>query len=131
MHIYSLGGVDGTGNGGKGVPEEIAVVNLLGSRIDHKPVIAKLLRREPINRRLGSASNSENNSRASSVDSRAGSHRGGNKAMGQPGQGTEGVWAVYGSDNTWLFAARGEREKCEWIFACDQAYFGEGEEEAQ
>ena len=139
LHIYSLGGVDGTGNGGKGVPEEIAVVNLMGSRIDHKPVIAKLLRREPINRRLGSASNSENNSRASSVDSRSGSnsgkalatsHRMGQRRMGEAGQGTEGVWAVYGSDNTWLFAARGEREKSEWIFACDQAYFGEGQEES-
>lgn len=129
LHIYSLGGVDGTGNGGKGAPEEIAVVNLLGSRIDHKPVIAKLLRREPIGRagRLrGSGTNSEA-SRESSVDSRAGSNSG---RTGQPGQGTEGVWAVYGSDNTWLFAARGEREKCEWIFACDQAYFGEGEEDA-
>ena len=136
LHIYSLGGVDGTGNGDKGVPEEIAVVNLVGSRIDHKPVIAKLLRREPIGRagRLrGSATNSEG-SRDSSVNSRAGSNGtktpGGGRGVGQPGQGTEGVWAVYGSDNTWLFAARGEREKCEWIFACDQAYFGEGEEEA-
>ena len=135
LHIYSLGGVDGTGNGGKGAPEEIAVVNLLGSRIDHKPVIAKLLRREPIGRagRLrGSGTNSEA-SRESSVDSGAGSNGtrtpGGGRGVGQPGQGTQGVWAVYGSDNTWLFAARGEREKCEWIFACDQAYFGEGEEE--
>lgn len=132
LHIYSLGGVDGMGNGGKGVPEEIAVVNLLGSRIDHKPVIAKLLRREPIGRakRLrGSATNSEG-SRDSSVDSRAAKTPGGGRGVGQPGQGTEGVWAVYGSDNTWLFAARGEREKCEWIFACDQAYFGEGDEGA-
>ena len=105
------------------------MVNLLGSRIDHKPVIAKLLRREPLNRRLGNSSSEA--SRDSSVDSRrAGvsarsSGLAGARVAGEPGKGTEGVWAVYGSDNTWLFAARGEREKCEWIFAADQAYFGE------
>lgn len=120
LHIYSLEGVE-NGKGG----EEIAVVNLLGSRIDHKPVIAKLLRREPINRRLvGSSSEA---SRESSVDGRRGVN-GRSTRIGEAGKGTEGVWAVYGSDNTWLFAARGEREKCEWIFAADQAYFGEGED---
>ena len=34
-----------------------------------------------------------------------------------------GVFAVYGTDNTWLFAARNEREKLDWIFRIDQSYF--------
>ena len=34
-----------------------------------------------------------------------------------------GVFAVYGTDNTWLFAARNEREKLDWIFRIDQGYF--------
>ena len=34
------------------------------------------------------------------------------------------VFAVYGTDNTWLFKARSEREKVEWIFKIDQSYFG-------
>lgn len=35
----------------------------------------------------------------------------------------QGVFAVYGTDNTWLFAARNEREKLDWIFRIDQTYF--------
>lgn len=34
------------------------------------------------------------------------------------------VFAVYGTDNTWLFKARSEREKVDWIFKIDQSYFG-------
>ncbi|KAI1467989.1 kinesin heavy chain [Daldinia caldariorum] len=34
-----------------------------------------------------------------------------------------GVFAVYGTDNTWLFAARSEREKLDWIFRIDQSYY--------
>jgi kinesin family protein 1 len=34
-----------------------------------------------------------------------------------------GVFAVYGTDNTWLFAARSEKEKLDWIFRIDQSYF--------
>ncbi|KAK5003797.1 hypothetical protein LTR60_006727, partial [Cryomyces antarcticus] len=33
------------------------------------------------------------------------------------------VFAVYGSSNNWLFAARSEREKVEWILKIDQSYF--------
>ncbi|TKA73725.1 hypothetical protein B0A49_07448 [Cryomyces minteri] len=32
------------------------------------------------------------------------------------------VFAVYGSSNSWLFAARSEREKVEWILKIDQSY---------
>ncbi|KXJ91092.1 kinesin family protein [Microdochium bolleyi] len=34
-----------------------------------------------------------------------------------------GVFAIYGTDNTWLFAARNERDKLDWIFRIDQSYF--------
>lgn len=68
--------------------EEVSVVSLRNSRIDHQPQIAKLLRRERDRQREGT------------------------------------VFAVYGTDNTWLFAARNEREKVDWIFRIDQAYFG-------
>jgi kinesin family protein 1 len=37
------------------------------------------------------------------------------------------VFAIYGTDNTWLFAARSERDKMEWIFRIDQSYFPNGE----
>lgn len=33
-----------------------------------------------------------------------------------------GVFAIYGTDNTWLFAARSEREKLDWIFRIDQSF---------
>ncbi|KAL1897311.1 hypothetical protein Sste5346_004047 [Sporothrix stenoceras] len=33
-----------------------------------------------------------------------------------------GVFAIYGTDNTWLFAARSERDKMEWIARIDQSF---------
>lgn len=33
------------------------------------------------------------------------------------------VFAIYGTDNTWLFAARSEKDKLDWIFKIDQSYF--------
>jgi kinesin family protein 1 len=33
-----------------------------------------------------------------------------------------GVFAVYGTDNTWLFAARSERDKMDWIMKIDQSF---------
>lgn len=35
----------------------------------------------------------------------------------------ESVWAVFARSNTYLFRARGEREKIEWILRIDQSYF--------
>ncbi|PHH62451.1 hypothetical protein CDD81_7098 [Ophiocordyceps australis] len=37
------------------------------------------------------------------------------------------VFAVYGSDNTWLFAARSERDKMDWIFRIDQTFASNSE----
>ncbi|EAQ85881.1 hypothetical protein CHGG_07134 [Chaetomium globosum CBS 148.51] len=36
--------------------------------------------------------------------------------------GIAGVFAVYGTDNTWLFAARSERDKMDWIVKIDQSF---------
>lgn len=33
-----------------------------------------------------------------------------------------GVFAIYGTDNTWLFAARSERDKLDWILRIDQSF---------
>ena len=92
MHIHSV--PDG---------EELCVVSLHNSRIDHSPQIAKLLR--------GSANGLSQNARRGRAGER---------------QGAESVFAIYGTDNTWLFKARNERDKVEWIFKIDQAYFGSG-----
>lgn len=34
------------------------------------------------------------------------------------------VWAIFGTMNTWLFRARSERDKVEWILKIDESYFG-------
>jgi kinesin family protein 1 len=94
MHIHSV--PDG---------EEICVVSLRNSRIDHSPQIAKLLQRDRA---------APNGDTANGRRGRAGERQ------------EESVFAVYGTDNTWLFKARNEREKVEWIFKIDQAYFGGG-----
>ncbi|CZR68613.1 probable kinesin-II subunit [Phialocephala subalpina] len=91
MHIHSV--PDG---------EEVNIVSLRNSRVDHQPQIARLLRTE------GGEGNRMGFTRG----------RGGDRE-------DEGrVFAVYGTDNTWLFKARSEREKVDWIFKIDQSYFG-------
>jgi kinesin family protein 1 len=79
------------------------IVSLRNSRVDHSPQIAKLLQ----------------------SNGAAGNGRRGTPGRGRAGEREEGgVFAIYGEDNTWLFKARNEREKIEWIFKLDQAYFG-------
>lgn len=96
MHIHSV--PDG---------EEVCIVSLRNSRIDHQPQIARLLRREG--------------------ESPAGGRSNGTRGRRGDRQDDEGkVFAVYGTDNTWLFKARSEREKVDWIFKIDQSYFGSG-----
>ncbi|KAK0109347.1 kinesin-like protein Klp8 [Cadophora gregata f. sp. sojae] len=89
MHIHSV--PDG---------EEVCVVSLRNSRVDHQPQIARLLRRDGEN---GGGANGRGRAQTNDEDR---------------------VFAVYGTDNTWLFKARSEREKVEWIFKIDQSYFG-------
>lgn len=81
--------------------DTIGVVGLRNSRIDARPEILKIMK-EPPRERRGAASSPAANGRSGEVN----------------------VFAVYATDNTWLFRARNEREKMEWIFRIDQAYFG-------
>jgi kinesin family protein 1 len=93
LHIHSV--PDG---------EEVCVVSLRNSRVDHNPQIAKLLKKDGASTPNG---NGSGRGRAGERDE-------------------ERVFAVYGTDNTWLFKAKSEREKVEWIFKIDQSYFGGG-----
>ncbi|XHG03631.1 hypothetical protein AWENTII_006933 [Aspergillus wentii] len=73
--------------------DEINAINLRNSRVDHAPDFARLL---------------------------DGSGSGGD---GTPVKGRPNVFAVYGTQNTFLFAARTEGQKVEWILKIDESYF--------
>ena len=46
---------------------------------------------------------------------------------GDDGRGAgDGVFAVYGTGMSWVFRARGEVGKAEWILAIDRAFLGSG-----
>jgi kinesin family protein 1 len=80
--------------------DAINAINLTHARIDHDPDFKRL---------LGATSSDH------------GRERGG------PG-GLANVFAVYGEQNTFLFAARTESQKVDWILKIDQSYFrGESE----
>ncbi|PWY71828.1 kinesin-domain-containing protein [Aspergillus sclerotioniger CBS 115572] len=74
--------------------DEINAINLRNSRVDHAPDFARLL-----------------------DGPGAGSDRG-TSPRGRPN-----VFAVYGAQNTFLFAARTEAQKVEWILKIDEGYF--------
>ncbi|EFR02253.1 kinesin-II subunit [Nannizzia gypsea CBS 118893] len=80
LHIYSV--PDG---------DEINIINLRNSHVDHDPDFARLL--------VGSSGN-------------------GLSSRGQPN-----VFAVFGAQNTFLFASRTESQKIEWILKIDEGYF--------
>ncbi|KAJ5999836.1 hypothetical protein N7481_000245 [Penicillium waksmanii] len=77
------------------VPEgdEINAINLRNARVDHAPDFARLL---------------DGNDRSSSSLA----------AKGRPN-----IFAVYGTQNTFLFATRTEAHKVEWILKIDESYF--------
>ncbi|KAK2735260.1 kinesin-like protein Klp8 [Myotisia sp. PD_48] len=83
LHIYSV--PDG---------DQINVINLRHSHLDHDPDFARLLE---------------------------GSGR--SDANGLPARGRPNVFAVYGTQNTFLFASRTEAQKIEWILKIDEGYF--------
>lgn len=73
--------------------DEINAVNISTARVDHSPQIARL---------LNASANSGNAS-----------------ASGQ----NDTIFAVFAKSNTYIFRARSEREKIEWILRLDQSYF--------
>lgn len=80
--------------------DEINAISLVNCRIDHQPQIARL---------LGSNSGAAGSRTAASA-----------AADRVPGS----VFAVWARENAWLFRARNEAEKVEWILRIDQSYFG-------
>jgi kinesin family protein 1 len=78
--------------------DEINAINISTARVDHSPQIAKLL-------------NSNSNGGA------------GADMQGQK----DTIFAVFARSNTYIFRARSEREKIEWILRLDQSYFSSEE----
>ncbi|KAJ5475177.1 hypothetical protein N7539_008243 [Penicillium diatomitis] len=74
--------------------DEINAINLRNSRVDHNPDFARLLDRSGVG-----------NDRSLS-------------AKGRPN-----IFAIYGTQNTYLFATRTESQKVEWILKIDESYF--------
>tara|TARA_R110002003_G_scaffold126_4_gene11471 strand:- start:3899 stop:5059 length:1161 start_codon:yes stop_codon:yes gene_type:complete len=88
--------------------DEINAINISTARVDHSPQIARLMN--------GSAANAAANGTA--------------HANGMHGH-KDTIFAVFAKRNTYLFRARSEREKIEWILRLDQSYFSsEGSEES-
>lgn len=74
--------------------DEINAINLRNSRVDHAPDFARLL---------------------------DGSGAGADRSLSA--RGRPNIFAVYGTQNTYLFATRTEAQKVEWILKIDESYF--------
>lgn len=124
--------------------DEVALVSLRNSRVDSQPGVLGLLHGPddydaphgnftapdftPGHRRTGSGR----------VISTIWTGTGGGSPSGSNGSNGQGltrlsermqsaVFAIYGTDNTWLFAARSEKDKMDWIFRIDQTYLSNSE----
>ncbi|KAF4501707.1 kinesin family member 1 13 14 [Fusarium agapanthi] len=113
--------------------DEVGLISLRNSRIDSQPGVLGLLQEPddsgvqgqdggtdftPGHRRTGSG-------RVISTiwtGSGPGASSGGPGLQRLPERMQSAVFAIYGTDNTWLFAARSERDKMDWIFRIDQTY---------
>ncbi len=117
--------------------DEVAIVNLRNSRVDSQPEILALFTHEHEQQQHNDRDDGESGSQHTITNgnsaTRPDNHRrttssGSVHGMG-PGIGglserlQAGVFAVYGTDNTWLFAARNERDKLDWILRIDQSYY--------
>ncbi|KAG5934207.1 hypothetical protein E4U53_000739 [Claviceps sorghi] len=130
LHIHSA--TDG---------DEVALVSLRNSRIDSQPGVLGLLH-GPDDYDAPPGSNSSG-PHFTPGHRRTASGRvistiwtgGGLSSSGSPGPGLTrlsermqaGVFAIYGTDNTWLFAARSEKDKMDWILRIDQTYMSTSE----
>ncbi|KAI0407730.1 kinesin heavy chain [Xylaria palmicola] len=114
--------------------DEVAIVSLRNSRVDSQPEILALfgghdngpVDNMPVDDNSGGFQPGHRRTASGRVIS---SIWGGNQTPAGPGLGglseraQAGVFAVYGTDNTWLFAARNERDKLDWILRIDQSYY--------
>lgn len=118
--------------------DEVALVSLRNSRIDSQPGVLGLLHGpddyDAPPGQNGGADFTPGHRRTSSgrVISTIWTGSGGRSSDG-PGlqrlseRMQSAVFAIYGTDNTWLFAARSERDKMDWIFRIDQTYMSNSE----
>ena len=134
--------------------EEVALVSLRNSRVDSQPGVLGLLH-GPDDHDEGQGQNGGGGSdfrpghrRTASgrvistiwtgTGTGAGAENGGASSSSSGGPGLQrlsermqaAVFAIYGTDNTWLFAARSERDKMDWIFRIDQTYMMSNSESA-
>ncbi|KAI1438493.1 kinesin heavy chain [Xylaria sp. CBS 124048] len=124
MHIHN------TNNG-----DEIAIVSLHNSRVDSQPEIMTMFgghdngSDDEMHARSSENGGFQPGHRRSSSGRLISSIWGGSQGSAGSGLGglserlQAGVFAVYGTDNTWLFAARNERDKHDWILRIDQSYY--------
>ncbi|KAI2778378.1 kinesin heavy chain [Daldinia loculata] len=115
--------------------DEVAIVSLRNSRVDSQPEILSLFNGhddEPDGLTPTNGNAHENfqpghhrtpSGRTISTVWSGNSRSSGPSLGGLSERLQAGVFAVYGTDNTWLFAARNEREKLDWISRIDQSYF--------
>ncbi|KAF4988956.1 hypothetical protein FGRMN_9429 [Fusarium graminum] len=115
--------------------DEVGLISLRNSRIDSQPGVLGLLQGSGDSGAHGQ--NGQENGpdltpghrRTSSGrvistiwTGNAGASTGGSGLQRLPERLQSAVFAIYGTDNTWLFAARSERDKMDWIFRIDQTY---------
>lgn len=93
--------------------EAVNAINLSYARIDHDPDFKRLLGGMSSELADGGTGGRGGHKRGSSADLHGLAH----------------VFAVYGEQNTFLFAARSESQKVDWILKIDQSYFGSVQEE--
>ncbi|KAI0179240.1 kinesin heavy chain [Hypoxylon sp. FL1284] len=115
--------------------DEVAIVSLRNSRVDSQPEILALFNGQDdeadgLASTNGSAQDGFQPGHRRTSSGRtvstiwSGTQRSSAPSLGGLSERLQaGVFAVYGTDNTWLFAARNEREKLDWIFRIDQSYF--------
>ena len=127
LHIHSA--TDG---------DEVGLVSLRNSRVDSQPGILGMLHGDDDygdpqgGQNGGGPTFTPGHRRTASgrVISTIWTGAGGGPSNGSGGEGITrlsermqaAVFAIYGTDNTWLFAARSERDKIDWIFWIDQTY---------
>ncbi|KPM37059.1 Kinesin-like protein KIF1C [Neonectria ditissima] len=114
--------------------DEVALVSLRNSRVDSQPGVLGLLHGpddyDAPQGQNGGADFTPGHRRTSSgrVISTIWTGTGAGGSPGGPGlqrlseRMQSAVFAIYGTDNTWLFAARSERDKMDWIFRIDQTF---------
>lgn len=117
--------------------DEVALVSLRNSRVDSQPGVLGLLHGPddydaPGQNGGGDFTPGHRRTASGRVISTIWTGSGGQNGKAQGLQRLSermqaGVFAIYGTDNTWLFAARSERDKMDWILRIDQTYMSSGD----